>query len=107
MENFEVILKYIDKNIEGELGANEIATLVNYSSSHLQRIFKSTTGTSVMSYIKSKKLIYSRGLLVNSDKRVCDIALELGFDYEQSYIRAFKKQYGITPKQYRLKEKND
>jgi AraC family transcriptional regulator len=35
--------------------------------------------------------------LLYTDKNILDIALDYGFDYEQSYIRAFKREFGITP----------
>lgn len=106
MCKINTVVKYIDENIEYDLKIKDIAELVNYSHSHTQRKFKDFTGISVMEYIKTKKLIFSTELLINTHRRICDIALEAGFQYEQSYIRAFKKEYGMTPKQYRIYFKN-
>ncbi|WP_027633678.1 helix-turn-helix domain-containing protein [Clostridium hydrogeniformans] len=106
MFRINTVIDYIDENIKCDLKTKDISELVNYSDSHIQRKFKEFTGISVMEYIKTKKLIFSTKLLIKTNIRICEIALEAGFQYEQSYIRAFKKAYGITPKQYRIKFKN-
>lgn len=55
-----------------------------------------------MEYIQFRKLSSSLLDLKNTNRRIIDIALEYGFDYEQSYIRAFRKKFGITPLRFRL-----
>lgn len=56
-----------------------------------------------MEYIRARRLSASaRDLLVSSgDQTVLDLALSYGFDHEQSYIRSFKRQFGVTPAQFR------
>ena len=96
-------IDYIEKNISNKISLNDISLYTGLSKYYLHRIFKSLTGESIMEYVQSRKLTCSITELLNSDMRIIDIALNYGFDYEQSYIRAFKKKFGFTP----LKIKSD
>lgn len=102
----ETIVKtidYIEKNLTVRISLDDISIYTGLSKYYLHRIFKSLTGESIMEYVQSRKLTKSLNELLNTNMRIIDIALNYGFDYEQSYIRAFKKKFGCTP----LKIKSD
>nr|WP_281170142.1 helix-turn-helix domain-containing protein [Paenibacillus pinihumi] len=71
------------------------------STVHLRRLFKFVFGVPMQSYIRSRKLAASLEKLMLTGKRVLDIAIECGYGHEQAYIRAFKREYGLTPGEYR------
>ncbi|MBU5349145.1 helix-turn-helix domain-containing protein [Paenibacillus lautus] len=73
---------------------------------HLRRLFKFAFGLPLQSYIRSRKLAISLEKLMQTDKRILDIAIECGYEHEQTYIRAFKREYGITPGECRESGKN-
>jgi len=54
-----------------------------------------------MEYIRGQRLAHSLDTLFNTDLHIIDIAHEYGFQHEQSYIRAFIKEFGSTPGQAR------
>lgn len=89
--------QYIEVNLYQKLNLDAIAAHCGISKYYLDRIFKSLTGESVMEYVQFRKLSASISDLKDKNRRVIDIAMEYGFDYEQSYIRAFRKKFGITP----------
>ena len=95
------IINWIEKNIRLEITLDDIASNSHLSKFYLHRIFKQATGLSLLEYVRSRKLATSLSDLMNKDLRVIDIAQEYGFEYHQSYIRAFKREYGITPAQFR------
>lgn len=106
MEPYQLLsmaLDKIEKDISERLSINGLAAYLNLSAVHLQRIFKFSFGMTLAGYIRSRKLCHSLDKLLNSDMNIIDIALECGFPYEQSYIRAFKREFGITPKAVRKK----
>jgi AraC family transcriptional regulator len=70
---------------------------------HLHRIFKALTDKKLMNYVMSRKLASSIRELLNSNLRIIDIANEYGIEYEQSYIRAFIREYEISPDEFRKK----
>lgn len=69
------------------------------SPSTLNRLFKSYIKTTPKTYLETKKLSFSRMMLM-AGKSVSDVARESGFDTPTNYIRTFKRRFGITPKQY-------
>ncbi|MCL2180596.1 MAG: glycoside hydrolase family 11 protein, partial [Treponema sp.] len=73
---------------------------------HLRLLFKSAFGQTIGSYIRSRKMAVSIEDLLGTDLNVLDIAYDYGLGYEQSYIRAFKREYGLTPGEMR-KSKSD
>ncbi len=96
-EIIEACIDYIEKNIHNKITLDDISRYTGVSKYYLHRMFKALTGESIMDYAQSRKLSASIEDLVNSNMRIIDIAMNYGFDYEQSYIRAFKKKFGYTP----------
>lgn len=90
-------IDYIENNIYNKISLDDISSYTGVSKYYLHRIFKSLTSESIIEYVQSRKLTSSINELVNTNMRIIDIALNYGFDYEQSYIRAFRKKFGYTP----------
>jgi AraC family transcriptional regulator len=90
-------VEYIESNIYKKITLDDIARNTGVSKYYLHRIFKSLTGESLMEYVQSRKLTLSIRELVSTNMRIIDIAYDYGFEYEQSYIRAFRKKFGYTP----------
>ncbi|WP_010246143.1 AraC family transcriptional regulator [Acetivibrio cellulolyticus] len=88
---------YIENNIYNKITLDDISQHTGISKYHLHRIFKSLTGEPLMEYVHSRKLTSSIRELINTNMRIIDIAYHYGFEYEQSYIRAFRKKFGYTP----------
>lgn len=68
-----------------------------YSSVHLQRLFRFAFGMPLATYIRKRRLAKGMEALLKTRRSVLDIALDCGFEYEQSFIRAFKREFGMTP----------
>jgi AraC family transcriptional regulator len=93
----ENILNQIENSITEDVNSDFLAENIGISSRHLQRLFKFAFKKPLGSYIRSRKIAASLDKLFNTNLSILSIALEYGFDYEQSYIRAFKQEFGITP----------
>ncbi|MDR2923192.1 MAG: AraC family transcriptional regulator [Treponema sp.] len=93
----EGVLAAIENDLKDEVNPELIAGKFNISSRHLHRLFKLTFNQSLGLYIRSRKLAASIGDLLNTGMNILDIALDYGFEYEQSYIRSFRREYGTTP----------
>jgi AraC family transcriptional regulator len=91
------VLIDIDESIRDGINAAAAAKKHAVSERHLQRLFKSAFNQPLGSYIRSRKLSASVDDLLNTNLNVLDIALDYGFEYEHTYIRAFKRKFGITP----------
>jgi len=63
-------------------------------------------GSSVKDYIRMRRLSEASYELINTEKRILDIALKYQFESQESFTRAFKKMYGVTPGKYRQNKKH-
>lgn len=110
MENIELINKaicYAKKNFNNaDLSVENVADYAGFSIDYFNRIFLAHTGFTVMSYVNYMRIKKAIVLLRNIDKKVLEIALELGFDSHEGFIKAFKKFYDVTPSEYRRQNKN-
>ncbi|MDO5603377.1 MAG: helix-turn-helix domain-containing protein, partial [Oscillospiraceae bacterium] len=103
-EQIEKIIKtirLIDEHTAENIDLQQLAAEAGVSKFYLHRLFKTLTGKSIMAYARSRKLCMTLDELLNTNWNLIDIALKYGFSHEQSYIRAFKQQYHMTPAQYR------
>ncbi|MBH0172406.1 AraC family transcriptional regulator [Fictibacillus sp. 23RED33] len=94
-------LDYIEENLQNRITLEELAELACFSPFHYHRVFQFLVGESVMDYVRKRRLSHAAKRLLQSDDKVIDIAFDLGFHYHESFNRAFKKQYGRSPREYR------
>jgi AraC family transcriptional regulator len=104
-EMLENALIEIEKGLNDGINADSLAEKYGLSSGHLRRLFKFAFNQSLSSYIRSRRLSASLNDLLTANSNILDIALDYGFEYEQSYIRAFKQEFGITPGDLRVNKK--
>lgn len=96
----EIILDvvcYIEEHITEKLTVGDIARQVYLSQAHLQRVFEFAFDVSIAEYIRSRKLQKSLEMLYETDAKISEIAYDIGFEHESSFIRSFKREFGITP----------
>lgn len=99
------ILSYIKEHYRENIGANEIAEALGISYSYTRKIFKEHAGVSPSDYIHQLRIQDAKRILMESSKSVIQIAEEVGYNNDQSFLRAFKKWVGMSPAVYR-KERN-
>ena len=97
----ENILIDIEKNISEGVNTGTLAKEYSLSEGHLRRIFKFAFKQNIAGYIRSRKLSSSLEMLLKKDLNIMDIALNYGYSYEQTYIKAFKEEFGISPGELR------
>ena len=77
----------------------------HYSESYLSRLISRQLGMSFSQLLQTIRLEKSCELLINSDIRITDLCEQVGYDNESYYIQLFRKTYGITPLQYRKRNR--
>lgn len=95
------LLDWIETHLDQPLLLDNVAAKSGYSKWHLQRMFRSTTGHALGSYIRERRLSQAAQALRSTPRSILDIALQFHFDSQPSFSRAFKKQFGKTPAVYR------
>jgi AraC-like DNA-binding protein len=80
------------------LSLKDIIAKSGYSHSYVCQMFKSVYGTTLLDCLNKSKAILSTNLL--GREKIIDIALSLGWENPKNYSIAFKKVYGMTPRDY-------
>lgn len=110
MENNLLIAKAVEyakgNALNSGITASDIATNAGFSIDYFNKIFLSHTGFTVMAYVNYIRLKKATYLLRCTDKSILDIALEIGYDSHEGFIKSFKKNYEMSPSEYRNKNKN-
>lgn len=94
-------IDFIEANLDHDIESVDVARSAGISQWHFQRIFKALTNETLKAYIRSRRYSQSMMRLSESRERILDIALAAGFDTQESFTRAFKQAFGVTPNQYR------
>ena len=97
----ENVLIEIETGIKKGINADDLSKKHKVSERHLRRLFRFAFNQSITRYIRSRILAASLEDLLKSNSTLLNIALYYGFGYEQSYIRAFKREFGFTPGEVR------
>ena len=91
-------------NISDEkFGVQELASLLNLSTSHTLRKVKTATGKSVNQYIRELRLEKAAKLIKKTDLSIAEISYQVGFSSASYFNKAFRKYYGIAPGEYKTK----
>ena len=97
---FERLVEYIEEHLDEDLSLERLSDAFFVSKYHISHVFKNNLGISIHQYITKKRLALCREAMT-SDAPVSDLYLGCGFGDYSSFYRAFKKEYGISPKEYR------
>lgn len=93
---------YIQQHYKrSDLMVEEVAESVFMSRSYFSTIFKSVTGVSFTDYLIRVRMEKAKELICNTDERIGDIALEVGYDNPTYFSVAFKKYTGKSPTEYK------
>lgn len=80
------------------LSMNELARLSGRSLSAFKRDFEEHFHTSPGQWMRHKRLEHAHFLLRNTPKNVSEVSMEIGYESVSHFIKAYKQQYGFTPK---------
>ena len=103
---FQKIMDLI-REYQGDLSLTECAEKLGYHPSYIWRVLKNTKDITFTDYIAKQKLELAKGMLVDTDLPVTEIANRLSYSNAQNFIRLFKKHMGITPGQFRKQNKGE
>ncbi|MBQ8407384.1 MAG: helix-turn-helix transcriptional regulator [Clostridia bacterium] len=97
------IFAFVEQNFAGECTLEELSSQIGYDYAYLSRSFKKTAGISYVAYLNIYRLNKACYLLDNTDKSILQCALDSGYSSLRTFNRNFKKQFDISPAEYRKK----
>lgn len=97
-------LEYIRAEYMNEITIEKVANHCGYSEFYLMKLFKQYTGVSCVDYVNNYRLTVAGRQLRDTDDSVATIAYQVGFNNISYFNRQFKKQYGMTPREFRAQQ---
>jgi AraC family transcriptional regulator len=101
IKNVQLGIDYIESNLDFDITLSKVAKEAGLSQWHFQRIFKALTNETLKTYIRSRRLANSLDKLLTTKFKIIDIAVSAGYESQESFTRAFKASFNITPNEYR------
>ena len=94
-------LMFINLNISSNITVKQVANEIGLSPDYLTRLFKKELGINIITYINRKRIYTSLNLLKTTDLSIEDIGDLIGLNNTSYFYTLFKKEIGLSPKQYR------
>lgn len=91
----------IEARLDERITLSELARAARYSPFHAARLFKELTGKAPFEYIRARRLSLAAERLQDRPDRVADVAFDFVFDSHEGFTRAFSRQFGVAPSEYR------
>ena len=93
--------KYISENYTNPITTAEIAAAVGFSPNYLSKKFREAAGIGVHQYLSFIRLKHAAEELITTNDPITEIAFRCGFSDSNYFKDAFKKAYGLAPREYR------
>lgn len=91
----------MEQHLDENLRLADLASEVGLSEFHFSRSFKKATGLSPTRYFTQKRMERARRLLLETDKTVLEVSLDVGYASASHFADVFRRATGITPTEYR------
>lgn len=101
MERLKRVIALIEDRYEEPISLGELAAVAQMSESYFCRYFKRITTKTPVEYINDYRISRAAALLRQSDRKVMDIALDVGFGNLNYFNTVFRKRFGCTPSAFR------
>lgn len=97
--------EYINHHFSSDIRIDDIAKFIGVSKAYLQRIFREYTGTTILKTINLVRVERAKQMLMSSNQSVKQIGEQSGFRNNQHFICRFKFTTGVTPSEYRKRQR--
>lgn len=92
---------YIEAHLEEPIRISDLAELAHLSEFHFARMFKAATGEAPHTFLQRRRMERARRLLSDTRMPLAELALACGFASQSHFAACFRRNAGLTPRQYR------
>ena len=103
----EALGDYIRENVGEEISNTELGAIFGYHPFYISNVLKTAKGMTLRQYIISYRLKLARRMLECGAQTIAEIAEACGFTDASYFTKTFRQQFGMTPKEYRNKFKEE
>ena len=103
----EALDEYISENVGEEISNTEIGAIFGYHPFYVSKMLKDKKGITLRQYIISYRLKAAKRMLELTKKSIAEIAEETGFTDASYFTKTFRSTFGVTPKEWRQKFKEE
>ncbi len=100
-DTVQKIICYLQDHYQSPVTLRAVAQEAGFSESECCRLFKKATGDTILSYLRSYRLMQAAELLEKGEASVSEIAYATGFSGSSYFIESFRRELGTTPLKYR------
>lgn len=99
------VIDYIESHLDDSLSLDTLASIACFSPYHFHRIFHAFQGEAPFRFIRRIRLERAAYLLDNRNISVTDLAMESGFQEASSFSKAFKEEFGLSPRNWKKRKR--
>ncbi len=104
-ENLRWVMEFIKENYRSDLSREGLAEAVGMNPDYMSKLFKAFAGMKINEYVAKLPIEEAAGCLRAGNQKIIDIAFAVGFENIVSFNRTFKAIMGLTPSEYRVRNR--
>jgi AraC-like DNA-binding protein len=100
-QRIDGVQQYIREHINEPLNREVLAAIAGFSVPHFHRVFTTCVGENIATYIRRVRMERAGRKLRMGAVDITEVALAAGYDSHAAFGKAFKRQYGLSPSEFR------
>jgi AraC family transcriptional regulator len=94
-------LAYIEAHLFDALSVTALAYMAGLSPYHFSRMFRARFGDTVIAYVRARRMQEAARRLVDGEPSLAELAFDCGFESQEAFTRAFRREFGVPPGRYK------
>ena len=100
-QKIQQAVAYIRENFDKDLNMAVVSNHISMNYSLFSFVFKQYTGSNFVNFLKDIRIEEAKRLLEETDMKVIDISMKVGYENEKHFMKIFKAACGVSPTEYR------
>lgn len=94
-------LNYAQEKLPAAVELEEVADIAAFSPYHFHRVFMLVVGETFAGFMRKRRLEWAAMELIKTDRRILDISIDVGYESQESFTRAFRNYFATSPGKFR------